>query len=207
MKNNTINSEINERVNNLFETYKNVISPFIVQLEIIDNAFPTEILNEIRATMTHLAKMNLADNNDVIEENITKAERHIKRAVLDCYKYSCLSYDMQYKTFETRYKRVDLSVVDNGEFVVKLSKMRQDAVSALRDAKLYELEPDADDEELFKKYETAYNCYFAVYTYISNAFNNLEKAKHKGIKDTTIAIIGTIAGVLGLAVGIIGVLL
>ncbi len=128
MQSNTIKSEINERINILFDTYKNVVSPFIVQFEVMDSEFPTEILNEIRAIMTHLAKMNLTDSDDVIEDNITKAERHIKRAVLDGFKYGCLSFDDQYTAFKTNYKDTDLSLVDNGKFIVNVSKMRKQAV-------------------------------------------------------------------------------
>lgn len=207
MDNKTVNPKINERINLLFETYTNVVSPFIVQLEVMDSRFPVEILNEIRATMTHLAKMNLTDNDDVIEDNITKAERHIKRAVLDGFKYCCLSYDDQYETFRSMYKDTDLSIVDNGKFIVNLSKMRKEATDSLIIAKAYELEPDSKEEILYKKYEEAYNNYYNVYNYIRDSLDNLEIAKHKSTKDTAIGKFGAVVGVIGAIVGIVGIVI
>ncbi|MCM1284743.1 MAG: hypothetical protein NC213_09040 [Acetobacter sp.] len=207
MTNNTINPEINERINILFETYKNVVSPFIVQLEVMDGEFPTEILNEIRATMTHLAKMNLTESDDVIEDNITKAERHIKRAVLDGFKYCCLSFDDQYNVFNSMYKGTDMSIVDNGEFIANLSKMRKKATESLIIAKSYELEPDSEEELLYEKYEDAYNNYYDLHKYIEDSLDNLEIAKHKSTKDAAIGKWGIVVGVVGAIIGIAGIVI
>ena len=207
MIDNCIDPEINERINSLFNTYIKIVSPLIIQLEVMDGEFPTEILNEIRATMTHFAKVNLSDNETVIYDNLTKAERHIKRAILDGFKYSCLSFDDEYKNFEEKYKNVDLSIVDNGTFIVELSKLRKKATASLINAKSYESETDADEDALYTKYENAYNDYFDLNDYIDKSLKNLEIAKHKSTKDLLIGKIGLWVGIGGLAVGIIGVII
>ena len=86
--------ENDSRLSAIYETYLSVISPFIIQLEALDGEFPVEILNEIRSIFTHLARCNSTEKEQIYEENIIKAERHVKRAVLDCFKYLCVAYNI-----------------------------------------------------------------------------------------------------------------
>ena len=67
----------------IYEQYQNIIAPYITELEVRDCEYPIEILNEIRSIFTHLSRYKLQNNLDEIES----ANRHVKRAVLDCYKY------------------------------------------------------------------------------------------------------------------------
>ena len=98
-----------ERVKDIYKNYIEVICPYIIQYELLDNSFPIEIINEIRAVFTHLSKYYLSDDVLTKEKNVTKAESHIKRTILDCYKYICTAYEDKYKAFEEKYKHVDLS--------------------------------------------------------------------------------------------------
>lgn len=77
----------NEKIVAIYDAYANVIAPFIVQLEALDGEFPVEILNEIRAIFTHISRCSLAETEVIYQDNIAKAERHVKRAILDCHKY------------------------------------------------------------------------------------------------------------------------
>lgn len=200
-------ASINERLNKIYDDYLNVICPFIATFEKIDNNFPVPILNEIRALSTHIARINLSDDGKGIEENITKAERHIKRAILDCYKFLCMAYDDYYSSFELLYKNVDLSVIDNGEFLPKLMKLRKKASLSIKQAQICEALENCTENELFERYEDAYNQYAEVYNYIEDSIVNLEKAKHRVAKKDIFSIAGFVVGALGLIVGVIGIVL
>lgn len=203
--NNPKNESYNDRINKIYNSYLNTICPFIAAYERLENKFPVSILNEVRALTTHLARVSLSDKESVIEDNIAKAERHIKRCILDCYKYLCMAYEHAYKSFENFYKNVDLSTVDNGDFLQKLAALRNKSLSALEKAQILELKDDADDEKIFNEYESAYNCYADTYNYINDSRINLTKAKHRASRKTVFSIISFIVGVLGLVVGIAGV--
>ena len=198
---------INDRINNLYNTYLFVICPFIAQLERTDNKFPIAILNEIRAIATHLGRLNLSNDINVINDNLTKAERHIKRTVLDCFKYSCLSLEDNYQKFERLYRRADLSIVDNGEFLPNLTKMRIETLRSLKEAQSYEITENCSEDELFKKYELAYNNYAEVDSYINDSMEKLERARHKGIKNDFFAIAGFAVGIIGIVFSIISIIL
>ena len=94
----------------IYRQYQNVIAPFIVDLEVRDGEYPIEIFNEIRATFTHISRYKVQNSTD----DLISAERHIKRATLDCYKYLCVSHAEEIKAFRYNYRSVDLHLADNG---------------------------------------------------------------------------------------------
>lgn len=51
----------NARIVEIYDAYINTISPFILQLETLGGEFPVEILNEIRAIFTYIARSSLTD--------------------------------------------------------------------------------------------------------------------------------------------------
>lgn len=180
----------------IYDAYINIISPFILQLESLDGEFPVEILNEIRAIFTHISRCSLAETTAIYEDNIIKAERHVKRAILDCHKYVCVAYDEHYKQFDRLYKNVDLSVVDNGDFLVDLCKKRKAAVHLLQKAKRLELDGE-NDRTVYGSYADAYNAYSDVYNLIEESYDKLEKAKRRASRKDIIAAIGFIFGAIG----------
>lgn len=195
-----------DRIASIFDSYQNIIAPFILQLEILDGEYPIEILNEIRAIFTHLARSANSDTNDVYEDNIVKAERHIKRATLDCFKYLCVSYDDHYKEFENMYNGVDLSFVDNGTFLPELCKKRKKSIELLQTAKKNELNA-INVEDVFFDYELAYNAYSEVFEMINCSYEKFENLKNRSIKKARYRCILDICGVVGTLFGIIGVIL
>jgi len=199
-------SAIEERVRAIYKNYIEVICPYIIQYELLDNTFPSEILNEIRATFTHLSKYYLSDDNSTKEKNVSKAEGHIKRAILDCYKYICMAYEDKYKEFNRNYRNVDLSLVDNGEFLPKLLEMHKDAIALMLDARRSDLLITSDDEtnvdEAYGKYEKAFVKYSSANDLIESSYKKLETVKRKAIFKSVIpwviAIIGWIIGIIGI---------
>jgi len=195
----------------IYKTYIEDISPFIIQIEILANRFPVEILNEIRAVFTHLSKYNLSDNASIKERNLSKAEGHIKRSRLDSYKHLCMIYEDEYFNFDKMYKDVDLSFVDNGEFLPKLLEARKNAKQLLLDARKTDLSIDSDDEtntdEAYKKYEKAFVAYSLVYNLINDSYKKLENLKRKAVsknkKPTNQFIAGLVVAIIGIIIGII----
>ena len=198
---------IEERAKDIYKNYIEVICPYIIQYELLDNTFPVEILNEIRAIFTHLAKYYLSDDILTKEKNISKAEGHIKRSILDCYKYICMAYDDKYEDFNRNYKNVDLSLVDNGEFLPKLLETRKDAITLMLDARKSDLLITSDDEtsvdEAYKKYEKAFIKYSLVYELINSSYKKIETLKKKVVVKNFLAVIGWIIGILGIILTII----
>lgn len=203
----TLSCTYNDRVNEIHRKYFEIISPFIIQLEVLDGEFPIEILNEIRAVFGHLSKAHLNNEASIVEHNIEKADSHIKRAILDCYKYLCLAYDDKYKEFSNKYINVDLSVVGDGEFLPLLCQKRNNAIQKLSNAKKLEISK-TNENDLYNAYEDAYNAYADTYNYIEAFYEKLERLKHKtDLRDISAKrwyLIGTIAGVTGAVAGIIG---
>lgn len=72
------------------DIYRDTIQPLIINIEQMSLRFPVEILNEIRALYTHLSSAFSAEDANGVISNIEKMKRHTKRAVLDCFKNSCI---------------------------------------------------------------------------------------------------------------------
>ncbi len=192
----------------IFSQYQNVIRPMVVSLEVDDVEYPIEIFNEIRAIMNHLAACTYWDvSNDPdaeakTDKDLNNARSHLKRAIYDCYKYSCVSADDYYKKFLYRLRYIDLSVIDNGEFSVKLSAYYSEALEALRDAKLAEHDiTKRNSNEPFELFQIAYQKYHAVREFIHNSKSKVEKARRKqigqGTFSMTIAVVGFILTAIG----------
>jgi len=197
-----------ERTRNIYRTYIEVFCPCILQYEVLGNSFPIGILNEIRAIFTHLSKYNLSDDASIKERNLSKAEGHIKRSILDCYKYICIAYEDEYIRFDKRYKNIDLSFVDNGEFLPKLIEAVNNAKHLLIEARKTDSFINSDDEantdEAYKKYEKAFDAYSSVYKLITDSFIKFENLKRKTVTKNTISIA---IGILGLVIGILGIII
>ncbi len=186
-----------EDIRALFNTYAQIISPLIVQLELFDGEFPTEILNEIRAAFTHLARCAKDVECSIYQSNVKKAEGHMKRALLDCFKYMCVSYDEKYREFDRLYRNVDLSQVDNGEFLFKLCKMRKDAVELSKAAHKAELE-FKDVQFVFSAYETAFHAYADVQELIESSYEKLHRVQRKASRKDVLVIVSFVATIVSL---------
>ena len=202
----SLSETYDQRIKEIHHQYKNVISPFIMQLEVLDGLYPIEILNEIRAVFGHLSKCYLSEGPDAIERNLDKADGHIKRAILDCYKYLCLAYNDKYKEFDNNYRNVDLSEIDNGEFLPVLCKKRIEAINKLTDAKKNELQT-SDVEVLYNGFEEAYNAYADVYNLINNSMVKIEYLKRKAKIRSIRPAISFWIGIFGFLVGLVGIIL
>ena len=162
----------------IYSQYHNSIKLFIGQLEVLQDKFPVEILNEIRAVFSHIAKIYVCNNQDVAWKKLNKAKSHIKRAQLDAYKYMCYAFSKYYTEFRDLYKNVDLSYVNNGIFINELSKTYTSAMTKAKEARLIESKAD-DVIESYIVYEDAYNQYAEVYKLLVDNLPVMEKLQQK----------------------------
>ena len=83
--------ENNMRITALYQDYNTVIKPLIAEVEARTEQFPLPLFNEIRALHDHIARC-YSDNisSEQIASEINKAEHHVVRIMLACYK--CLNF-------------------------------------------------------------------------------------------------------------------
>ena len=74
----------------LYDDYNTIIKPLIAEVEARTEQFPLPLFNEIRALHDHIARCYFKDiTPEQRNIEIHKAERHVLRIILDCYK--CLN--------------------------------------------------------------------------------------------------------------------
>jgi len=189
----------------VFKAYLEDINPFIVQFEILKNEFPIELQNEIRAIYSHLARASIAETPEITERNIQKIKSHTKRALLDCYKYSCIIFTDNYFDFFERYKGVDLSFLEDGKFLPEVQALYNDAKEHYFEAKKAETS-NISEETHFEMFQTAYNKFVALEKRIYSVENSASFLKHKATHKDVISKISFVVGAVGTAVGIAGLL-
>lgn len=191
------------RIREIHRQYIEIICPFIIELETDDCEYPVEIMNEIRAIETHLARADLSADNQIKNQNITQAEHHVKRAILDCFKYSCLSLTLKHKQIRHDYRNADLHLIDNGKFLTELSEKEKSAKNSLITAKKAELSGNLQTDELYRLYEKAYQASAESFNFLEESLPKLEFAQSIADKNKRSAFWGFIIGISGLVVGII----
>lgn len=190
--------EHESRIKNVFEQYINVVSPYIVQLEVLDSEYPVEILNEIRAVMTHYARYELSEDTSIRETNLSKMEGHIKRATLDCFKYLCVSLDDEFKNTVALYKDVDMSLVDNGDFLPEINKKLRNAQDTYKTAKTEEIKlSEENTDSIYTLYENAYNAYAELIITLNSALDKLDGLKLRAMRKKKFNNIGFVVGIAG----------
>jgi hypothetical protein len=171
----------------LYALYSDMIKPVSAEIETRYEVFPIPILNEIRAYNDHVARCYryIRENGDVatdqsrkfIDTQTKKAEGHIERIMLDCYKHLNVKlHDIVVVDFEKRTKNVDLSAVNNGEFYQKYKIMRRDVVNNLKKAKLAEVK---DKISSIKLYQETYNQYAALEDFLIENDTHIRRAATK----------------------------
>ena len=168
-----------ERLAPLYNKYNHVIKPLNAEIEVRFESFPISIFNEIRAFNDHVSRCYLKpDNEEWINTQINKAEGHIERVILDCYKFLNVSlYDSVIKQFDREYKRVDLSNINNGDFLIQHKKITREIVVRLKEAKSKEVLEDKS--ESIAIYEEVHNKYTELEDLIEQNCRNLFWAKSK----------------------------
>ena len=168
-----------ERLAPLYHKYNTVIKPLIAEIEVRFESFPISVFNEIRAFNDHVSRCYLKpDDNDWVNAQIKKAEGHVERIILDCYKFLNVSlYDAVIKKFDKDYKGVDLSNINNGDFLIQYKQIARDIIVKLKKAKSKEILEDKN--ESFAIYQEVHNKYTELEDLIEINCRNLFWAKSK----------------------------
>ena len=148
----------------VYKQYINPIKPLLAEIEALYEKFPLQLYNEIRALNDHVARAFVAGSEIKCKEQISKAESHVNRIILDCYK--CL--DLYYKRESERFDRSIASVEprDDAEMALLLDygKLSDDAVRLVEYAKINEKQDDKD--ATYQNFEKAYLAYRALHGFI-----------------------------------------
>ena len=185
----------------IYETYLEVVCPLVTTYEVLTGEYPVPIANEIRAIFTHLARCNRSDSSVSYRQKESRnARRHLQRVLRDCFKYVCIAYDDAYKEFSRLYCRVDLTTVDNGNFLPELSAAYAKARNSFIAARHEEC-AIRDDLKVLNLYQDAMIAYEKVYNLISG--QNLEKFVRLKRRRFWSEVIKTFFAVIGVAASII----
>lgn len=189
-----------EREKQIYEQYETVIAYFIAELEVRDTEYPIEVFNEIRSMFTHLSRYKLGNS----EKDLLSAERHVKRAILDCFKYMCVSFAEEIKGFRESYRSVDLKIADNGKFLPELDRLENEAKSAYINAKKKEIKGELPEEELYSLFEDAYNKYHALSDFLVKSNEAILFASSHSKKSNTVNWISIGVTVISIILAIVG---
>lgn len=195
-----------ESVNDVFRIYYEDINPFIVQFEILKNEFPIEIQNEIRAIYGHLVRASIAHNDEDVERNIAKMRSHTKRALFDCFKYSCILISDKYNAFFKRYQGIDLTYINRGHFIHDIQQKYHQATKQLKAAKELELS-NVSEDQLVTEYQQAYQLFADIDDQLNQAESDAAFLKHRATRRDVIAIVSLVIGVAGFLYTIVSSLL
>lgn len=168
-----------QKISDIYAEYKKTVSPLVAFLEANDAEFPIEILNEVRAIFTHFSRIyDESVSDEEISSEIKKAEGHLNRAILDCYKYNCVSLYDFYNQFRKEYKFADLSCIDNGDFLTHITKNFAEAKERLLDAKISERK-NKDKEDLYAEYEIAFALFLKNFNLINSKIGIIHRVSKK----------------------------
>ncbi|MDD5790564.1 MAG: hypothetical protein PUE30_08610 [Spirochaetia bacterium] len=168
-----------KRIKNIYDEYKNTVFPLVAFLEANDAEFPIEILNEVRSIFSHFSRVyDDSVTDDEIDCELSKAESHLKRAILDCYKYNCISLYDFYNRFRTEYKFADLSLIDNGDFLAKITQNFAEGERLLFEAKKSERK-NKHSEDLYMEFEAAFDLFLKNFNLINSKIGLVHKVSKK----------------------------
>lgn len=168
-----------KRIKNIYDEYKNTVFPLVAFLEANDAEFPVEILNEVRSIFSHFSRVyDESVTDEEIDCELSKAESHLKRAILDCYKYNCISLYDFYNRFRTEYKFADLALIDNGDFLAQITQNFAEGKKRLFEAKKSERKNKHSDE-LYKDFEAAFDLFLKNFNLINSKIALVHKVSKK----------------------------
>lgn len=160
-------------INNIYDQYHNTLLPLMQNYEVILGEHPIEILNEIHSIFSHFSRCYSPNASATeIDENIQKAQNHMKRAILDGFKYMCYAYQIKIDEFKKEYSRV-FALIDNGTFIDEFYEKLDLAQKSFLKAKQAETS-SKDVSVSYPLYEMAYNAYDDIYHFA------LDKKKDSG---------------------------
>lgn len=177
-----------EKVKECYVAYCEVIKPLIAQIEAYSEKLPLPLFNEIRAFNDHIARCYYNNPScEYIDEQITKAQRHITRITLDCFKCLNVFLYQRIELFDRQTRNVDLTVIDNGTFFPEYSRKRIEAATQVKEAKIMEA---IDVVLALNKYQDAFNNYADIVESIDRISETVKWARIKFTTKRWLTVIG-----------------
>lgn len=130
----------------LFEFYNGYVKILYSSIQ-IENRLPFEVLFELNAALDHIARKWAYDEPE--EKVVLKAYSHLKRSCLDIFKLQVKRAIEQYKEI----RKIDTSIIDNGDFDNKLMKLINDIKQEAKDARKREGDKRYDTDEKVLAFE------------------------------------------------------
>ena len=145
------------------------------------------------------------DASDIanVSSELSKAEDHLRRAILDCYKYGCLSLSDFYNMFRKEYRFVDLSVIDNGDFLSQITQNFADGQKLLLEVKKSERQ-NKDSDELYRKFENVFGKFLKNYNLINEKIGIVHRVE---LKAKWTRFWGMFGFWISLAIAVVGIIL
>lgn len=183
------------RMYTLNKNYQEIVKPLIATIESMSEKMPISIFNESRAFTDHIGRCYVNYNNeDYIDEQLKRAERHINRMIMDCYKTLFIIYNQRIEEFKKHTKHVDLLRISDGTFYVEYKRLLNEA----EQSKLKAKKSLSYEEEDYEPYEEAYFAYYKLDEHIQNHLIEIKNVKWKGYGGKVIGCLGwVIATILG----------
>lgn len=177
MENFVVDNNNTNVLGDLYGDYRNVIKPLLAEIEANYQKFPTALLNEIRAFNDHISRCYYQNTSEEeISKQLEKARSHIDRMILDCYKYLNVYYSDKIKKIEKQIKNIDITSIDNGEFYINYSKLKQEAINKVKVAKKEENKTKINS---FQNYEQSYNAYTELDDFVTSNLSKIMWARAK----------------------------
>ncbi len=121
-----LTNEQKARIDNLYKEYYADIKPLTYYVERKYHKFPKGLLKEYRDIYDHISRCYANDTtNDLIEENIKKAEHHFERIRLDIYRYVCDYKKREFIRWKKKYSKYDLQNINDGTFWKSILEMEE----------------------------------------------------------------------------------
>ncbi|MGN0140650.1 MAG: hypothetical protein ACI4AD_00365 [Roseburia sp.] len=170
-----ITNEVFDRIQDLNYSYENVVKVLLATIESLSESMPISIFNESRAFTDHLARcyVNCTDKS-YVDEQLDRAERHLNRMIMDCYKELFIIYSQRIEEFKKYVRRIDVSYVNDGKFYVEYKQLLTDAEN-----KKIEAKKCVSYEEDYLKFEEACVAYSTLDEYIQEHLLDVQKIKVK----------------------------
>lgn len=174
-ENQVVKDEIFTKMHDLNYSYENVVKVLLATIESLDEIMPISIFNESRAFTDHLGRCYVNNTDkEFIAEQLDRAERHLNRMIMDCYKELFLIYYQRIEEFKKYIRHVDISYVSDGKFYVKYKMLLGDA-----EIKKIEAKKCVSYEEDYLKFEEACAAYSKLDGYIQEHLVDIQRIKLK----------------------------
>jgi hypothetical protein len=183
----------------LYEKYSEVINPLVAEIEVRKGEFPISILNEIRDFTSHISRCYCKKHNpnhQYIESEISKANGHLERMILDCYKFLIIIIeDICVNDFKKNTKNIDLSSINNGNFKNEYQILKDKASEALFNARLSDME-GGNKEESVNLYKHALSKYRELEVFIQESSLKIKWAEKRSLQKRIKASLVWIGGII-----------